>query len=42
VAQGGNSKRLDQAAGNDMLSKIAAILGRAEQQISELALLVLD
>ena len=42
VAQSGISKRLDQAAGNDLLSKIAAMLGRAEEQISELALLVLD
>jgi hypothetical protein len=42
VAQSGVSKRLDQAAGNDLLSKIAAMLGRAEEQIAELALLVLD
>jgi hypothetical protein len=42
VAQSGISKRLDQAAGNDLLSKIAAMLGRAEEQISGLALLVLD
>src|SRR5262249_23075611 len=42
VAQSGISKRLDQAAGNDLLSKIATMLGRAEEQISELALLVLD
>ena len=42
VAQSGISKRLDQAAGNDLLSKIAAMLGRAEKQIAELALLVLD
>jgi len=42
VAQGGNSKRLNQVADNDMFSKIAAMLGRAEQQISELTLLVLD
>ena len=42
VAQSGISKRLDQAAGNDLLSKIAGMLGRAEKQISELALLVLD
>jgi len=42
VAQGGNSKRLDQVTGNDMFSKIAAMMGRAEQQISELALLLLD
>ena len=42
MAQSGISKRLDQAAGNDLLSKIAAMLGRAEKQIAELALLVLD
>jgi hypothetical protein len=42
VAQGGNSKRLDQVAGNDMFSKFAAMLGQAKQQISELTLLVLD
>jgi hypothetical protein len=42
VAQSGLSKRLDQAAGNDLLSKIAGMLGRAEAQISELALSVLD
>jgi hypothetical protein len=42
VAQSGISKRLDQAAGNDLLSKIAGMLGRAEKQIAELALLVLD
>ena len=41
VAQSGVSKRLDQAAGNDLLSKIAAMLGRAEQQLAELALTVL-
>ena len=41
VSQSGISKRLDQAAGNDLLSKIAAMLGRAEKQIAELALLVL-
>jgi hypothetical protein len=42
VAQTGISKRLDQAAGNDLLGKIALMLGRAERQIAELALLVLD
>jgi hypothetical protein len=42
VAQSGVSKRLDQAAGNDLLSKIASMLGRAEKQVAELALLVLD
>jgi hypothetical protein len=42
VAQSGIAKRLDQAAGNDLLSKIAAVLGRAEEQVAELALLVLD
>jgi hypothetical protein len=42
VAQSGISKRLDQAAGNYLLSKIAAMLGRAERQVAELALVVLD
>jgi hypothetical protein len=42
VAQSGVSKRLDQAAGNDLLSKIAAMLGRAEKQVAELAVLVLE
>ncbi|WP_165221876.1 hypothetical protein [Aquisphaera insulae] len=42
VGQSGISKRLDQAAGNDLLGKIAAMLGRAERQIAELVLLVLD
>jgi hypothetical protein len=42
VAQSGISKRLDQAAGNDLLSKIAGTLGRAERQIAELVLRVLD
>jgi hypothetical protein len=42
VAQSGVSKRLDHAAGNDLLSKIAAMLGRAEERIAALALLVLD
>jgi hypothetical protein len=42
VAQSGISKRLDQASGNDLLGKIASMLGRAERQIAELALLVLD
>jgi hypothetical protein len=41
VAQSGISKRLDHAAGNDLLCKIAAMLGRAEQRIAELALAVL-
>ena len=40
--QSGIAKRLDQAAGNDLLSKIAAMLGRTEEQIAELALVVLD
>ncbi|MGC8642197.1 MAG: hypothetical protein ACP5XB_20225 [Isosphaeraceae bacterium] len=42
VAQSGLAKRLDQAAGNDLLSKIAAMLGRAEELIADLALTVLD
>ncbi|QEH38658.1 hypothetical protein OJF2_72640 [Aquisphaera giovannonii] len=42
VGQSGISKRLDQAAGNDLLGKIASMLGRAERQVAELALLVLD
>jgi hypothetical protein len=42
VAQSGISKRLDQAAGNDLLGKIAGMLGRAERQVAELALVVLD
>jgi hypothetical protein len=42
VAQSGISKRIDQASGNDLLSKIAGMLGRAEKQIAELALVVLD
>jgi hypothetical protein len=42
VGQSGIAKRLDQAAGNDLLSKIAAMLGRAEEQIADLALTVLD
>ncbi len=42
VAQSGISKRIDQSAGNDLLGKIAGMLGRAEKQIAELALLVLD
>lgn len=42
VGQSGLAKRLDQAAGNDLLSKIAAMLGRAEEQIAGLALNVLD
>lgn len=41
VAQSGVSKRLDHAAGNDLLSKIAAMLGRAEERVAALALLVL-
>ena len=41
VGQSGVSKRIDQAAGNDLLSKIAAVLGRAEMQLAELALTVM-
>lgn len=41
VAQSGISKRLDHASGNDLLGKIAAMLGRAEQQVAGLALAVL-
>lgn len=41
VAQSGVSKQLDQSSGNDLLSKIAMMLARAETQIAELALLVI-
>lgn len=41
VAQSGISKRLDSANGNDLLSKIAGVLSRAEKMIAELVLLVL-
>jgi hypothetical protein len=41
VSQSGISKRLDQAAGNDLLGKIAGMLGRAETQMAELAQVVL-
>jgi hypothetical protein len=42
VAQSGVSKRLDQAAGNDLLGKIAGMLGRAESQVAEMVLTILD
>ncbi|MDR3622793.1 MAG: hypothetical protein P4L85_25795 [Paludisphaera borealis] len=41
IGQSGVSKRIDQAAGNDLLSKIAAVLGHAEKQLAELVLTVL-
>ena len=41
VAQSGVSKVIDHADGNNRLAKIAKILGRAEERIAELALLVL-
>lgn len=41
VSQSGVSKRLDQAAGNDLLGKIAGALGRAERKVADLALLVM-
>ena len=42
VAQSGVSKVIDHADGNNRLAKIAKILGRAEEQVAELALLVLN
>lgn len=42
VSQSGISKRIDHAAGNDLLSKIAAMLGRAEIQAAMMALCVLN
>ncbi len=42
VAQSGVSKVIDHADGNNRLAKIAKILGRAEEQIAELALIILD
>jgi hypothetical protein len=42
VAQSGLSKAFDHADGNNRLAKIAKILGRAEEQIAELALVVID
>ena len=42
VAQSGLSKVIDHADGNNRLAKIAKILGRAEEQVAELALVVLD
>lgn len=41
VAQSGVSKRIDQAAGNDLLSKVASTLGQAERRLAELALAVM-
>jgi hypothetical protein len=41
VSQSGISKRIDYSTGNDLLSKIAAMLGRAEQQAATMALRVL-
>lgn len=41
VSQSGVSKRLDHSSGNDLLSKISKLLGRAEEDIARLALLVL-
>lgn len=40
VAQSGLSKRLDQAAGNDLLREIADVLAAGELALAELALLV--
>jgi len=42
VGQSGVSKRIDQAAGNDLLSKVAATLGQAERRLSDLALVVMN
>ena len=42
VAQSGVSKVIDHADGNNRLAKIAKILGRAEEQIAELASVVLN
>ena len=42
VAQSGVSKVIDHADGNNRLAKIAKILGRAEEQIAEMALVVLN
>ena len=42
VAQSGVSKVIDHADGNNRLAKIAKILGRAEERIAELALIVLN
>ena len=42
VAQSGVSKVIDHADGNNRLAKIAKILGRVEEQIAELALVVLN
>lgn len=42
VGQSGVSKRLDQAAGNDLLSKVAATLAQAERRLADLAGAVLS
>ncbi len=42
VAQSGVSKVIDHSDGNNRLAKIAKILARAEEQVAELALTVLD
>jgi hypothetical protein len=42
VAQSGLSKAFDHADGNNRLAKIAKILGRAEELIASMALIVLD
>ena len=41
VSQSGVSKRIDQAAGNDLLSKVAATLGHVERRLADLALAVM-
>ncbi|WP_165072103.1 hypothetical protein [Paludisphaera rhizosphaerae] len=40
VSQSGTSKRLDQSAGNDLLTQIAEVLAAAEGRLAELAVLV--
>ena len=42
VAQSGLSKAFDHADGNNRLSRIARVLGRAEEQVAEMASVVLD
>jgi hypothetical protein len=42
VAQSGLSKAFDHAEGNNRLARIAKILGRAEELIAEMAVIVLD
>lgn len=41
VAQSGVSKRIDQAAGNDLLTKVAATLGHVERRLADLAMSVM-